>query len=119
MDGAALPQTFSKPQFWYTNTCADALRWGIPTEAKQAADPRPLMGGIHSVTAALSPNCLLVSLEHGLANINEGTIANDPRSCARASRRKRRGLTSAASTTRSRRVHVAAAFVSTGVNRLS
>ena len=37
------------------------------------------MGGIHSVTAALSPNCLLVSLEHGLANINEDTIANDQR----------------------------------------
>ena len=27
VDGAALPQTFSKPQFWYTNTCANALRF--------------------------------------------------------------------------------------------
>ena len=40
VDGAALPQTFDQSQFWYTNVCADALRWGIPTEAKQAADPR-------------------------------------------------------------------------------
>ena len=37
--GAALPKDFGKPQFWYTNACADALRLGIPTEAKQAADP--------------------------------------------------------------------------------
>ena len=28
VDGAALPQTFDQSQFWYTNVCADALRFG-------------------------------------------------------------------------------------------
>ena len=87
VDGAALPQTFSKPQFWYTNTCADALRLGIPTEAKQAADPRCPSVKLMLRLLNPPPNHLTVCLDHGAPlcslphiDVNDvNTIANDPR----------------------------------------
>jgi len=88
VDGAALPQTFDQSQLWYTNVCAGALRLGIHTEAKQAADPRcpsvmvVYLGRVAPSPSAPPPNCLEITststCNGPVSSIDENKIANDP-----------------------------------------